>query len=147
MVFRKRLYRYCWGNFPNLQRCVSIMFYLTNQVSYVLGQGIQCREQFPAEVEERRKILYPFLKSARSRPFTDARMIRDKLVINTQGRGRDNWRYIQGHIRRHRIETPFPPQPHPNRPIQLMFNAKQSTLRNETPTPIMQGDTTKMQLD
>ena len=40
------------------------------------------REQFPAEIEERRKTLYPFLKSAKSMPFSDAKLVRDKLIVN-----------------------------------------------------------------
>ena len=48
----------------------------------IKDKAYSVREQFPAEIEERRKILNPFLKSAKSCPYTDARMIRDKLVIN-----------------------------------------------------------------
>ena len=33
---RKRYYRYCWDNFPNLEGCICILLDLTDQVPYVL---------------------------------------------------------------------------------------------------------------
>ena len=40
------------------------------------------REQFPREVEDRRKVLYPLYNKAKANPLNSVKMIRDKLFVN-----------------------------------------------------------------
>lgn len=51
-------------------------------VSTVQNRKYSVREQFPSEIEERRKVLYPVLKSAKSNPSNVVKLVRDKLIIN-----------------------------------------------------------------
>lgn len=46
------------------------------------GKPYGVREQFPKIVEEKRKILYPEMKRARSDSRNKVRLVRDKLFIN-----------------------------------------------------------------
>ena len=42
------------------------------------------REQFPQEIEEKRKLLYPVAKKARQNKENRVRLVRDKLYVNGQ---------------------------------------------------------------
>ena len=42
------------------------------------------REQFPQEIEEKRKLLYPVAKTARQNKENRVRLVRDKLYVNGQ---------------------------------------------------------------
>ena len=66
------------------------------------GTHFSIREQFPREIEEKRKQLYPILKDARNKG-QQARLVRDKLLIN-------NRLYVPQPYERDR---PLPP-PHAN---------------------------------
>ena len=48
----------------------------------LLGTNYSVNEQFPAEIEERRKQLYAVAKNARRDPNNRVRLVRDKLFIN-----------------------------------------------------------------
>lgn len=48
----------------------------------LLGTNYSVNEQFPAEIEDRRKRLYPVAKNARRDPNNRVRLVRDKLFIN-----------------------------------------------------------------
>lgn len=48
----------------------------------LLGTNYSVNEQFPAEIEDRRKRLYPVAKSARRDQNNRVRLVRDKLFIN-----------------------------------------------------------------
>lgn len=50
----------------------------------LIGTNISVNEQFPSEIEQRRKILYPVAKNARRNPDNKVRLVRDKLFINGQ---------------------------------------------------------------
>lgn len=49
----------------------------------LIGTNFSVNEQFPQEIEERRKVLYPIAKDARRNQNT-VRLVRDKLFINGQ---------------------------------------------------------------
>ena len=48
----------------------------------LIGKPYGIREQFPTEVEEKRKLLYPAAKMARRNPNNKVRLVRDKLYVN-----------------------------------------------------------------
>ena len=50
--------------------------------STIKNKRYSVREQFPTELEERRKKLYPFMKSAKSDSNNDIKLVRDKPTIN-----------------------------------------------------------------
>ena len=50
----------------------------------LIGTGYSVNEQFPQEIETRRKVLYPVAKSARQNQSNKVRLVRDKLYINGQ---------------------------------------------------------------
>ena len=50
--------------------------------STIQNRQFSVREQFPTELEERRKKLYPFMQSAKRDTNNDVKLVRDKLIIN-----------------------------------------------------------------
>ena len=48
----------------------------------LMGKRFGVREQFPQEIEDTRKLLYPVAKNARRNPDNRVRLVRDKLFIN-----------------------------------------------------------------
>ena len=48
----------------------------------LIGSSYSVNEQFPQEIENRRKLLYPVAKRARQNPNNKVRLVRDKLYIN-----------------------------------------------------------------
>ena len=50
----------------------------------LIGTNISVNEQFPSEIEQRRKVLYPVAKNARRNRDNKVRLVRDKLFINGQ---------------------------------------------------------------
>ena len=47
-----------------------------------LDKKYSIREHYPTEIENRRKVLYPELKRAKSILNKNARIVRDKLIVN-----------------------------------------------------------------
>ena len=50
----------------------------------LIGTGYSVNEQFPQEIETRRKVLYPVAKSAQQNESNKVRLVHDKLYINGQ---------------------------------------------------------------
>ena len=46
------------------------------------GKRYSVREQFPPEIEEKRKLLYPIAKRARENKNNIVKLVRDKLYVN-----------------------------------------------------------------
>ena len=67
--------------------CV-ICFALFGHCHYLLTEprntDYGVREQFPQEIEEKRKLLYPVAKTARQNKNDRVRLVRDKLYVNAQ---------------------------------------------------------------
>ena len=48
----------------------------------LVNTGYGVREQFPQEIDEKRKLLYPIAKKARQNPENKVRLVRDRLYVN-----------------------------------------------------------------
>lgn len=55
---------------------------IKNVASTLKGKNFSIREQFPAEIEQRRKPLYPVMRKALEDKNNKVKMVRDKLYIN-----------------------------------------------------------------
>ena len=55
---------------------------IKNVASTLKGKNFSIREQFPAEIERRRKPLYPVTRKALEDKNNKVKMVRDKLYIN-----------------------------------------------------------------
>ena len=55
---------------------------IKNVASTLKGKNFSIREQFPAEIEQRRKPLYPVMRKALVDKNNKVKMVRDKLYIN-----------------------------------------------------------------
>ena len=70
----------------------------------LFGKRYGVREQFPPEIEEKRKVLYPEAKKARGNKNNVVRLVRDKLFVNgrevkvdSQAKGSQQQRLTQNH--------------------------------------------------
>lgn len=70
----------------------------------LFGKRYGVREQFPPEIEEKRKVLYPEAKKARGNKNNVVRLVRDKLFVNgrevkvdSQAKGSEHQRLTQNH--------------------------------------------------
>ena len=57
--------------------------YVLESAKYLKGRPFGINQQFPAEIENRRRELYPIMKEAKNKGET-AKMVRDKLFINNK---------------------------------------------------------------
>ena len=68
----------------------------------LIGTNISVNEQFPSEIEQRRKVLYPFAKNSRRNRDNKVRLVRDKLFINGQQYTTEENRNATQHPSNHR---------------------------------------------